>query len=51
MKPTTHGANGLIISSAADETIIKSLAKLDSIALGISVGTLFALIFFSLQTS
>ncbi len=46
MKPTPHGADELISSSAADELIVKSLARLDSIALGISVGTLFALIFF-----
>ncbi len=46
MKTTSHGTDGLITSSAADELIVKSLAKLDSIALGISVGTLFALIIF-----
>jgi hypothetical protein len=46
MKPTSHGTDGLVTSSAADELIVKTLAKLDSIALGISVGTLFALIIF-----
>ncbi len=46
MKQTPHGGDELISSSAADELIVKSLARLDSIALGISVGTLFALFFF-----
>ncbi len=46
MKTTPHRTDELLTSTAADETIIKSLAKLDSIALGISVGTLFALFFF-----
>jgi len=46
MKPTPHETDGLIISSAADELIVQTIAKLDSIALGISVGMLFALIFF-----
>ncbi len=46
MKTTSHGTDGLVTSSAADELIVQTIAKLDSIALGISVGMLFALIFF-----
>lgn len=46
MKPTSYGTDGLVTSNAADELIVKSLARLDSIALGISVGTLFALFLF-----
>lgn len=46
MKQTPHGTDGLIGSDPADELIVKSLAKLDSIALGISLGTLFALVIF-----
>ena len=35
-----------IVTTDADELIVKSLAKLDAIALGVSVGTLFALVMF-----
>jgi hypothetical protein len=46
MKTTPHRTDELLTSTATDELIVKSLTKLDSIALGISVGTLFALILF-----
>lgn len=46
MKPTPQGTDKLIGSDTANELIVKSLAKVNSVALGIAVGTLFALIIF-----
>ena len=46
MESTLHQTDGSINSGTADELIIESLAKLNSVALGIAVGTLFALIIF-----
>lgn len=46
MKPISTETDTLIASGTADELIVKSLAKLNSVALGIAVGTLFALIIF-----
>lgn len=46
MKPISTETDTLIGSGTADELIVKSLAKFNSVALGIAVGTLFALIIF-----
>jgi hypothetical protein len=46
MKSTLPKIDGLINSGTADKLIVKSLAKLNSVALGIAVGTLLALIIF-----
>ncbi len=46
MKSTLPKIDGLINSGTADELIVKALAKLNLFALGIAVGTLFALIVF-----
>lgn len=46
MKPTPRATDKLLSSGTTNELIVKSLAKLNSVALGIAVGTLFALIIF-----
>ncbi len=46
MKRIPNLQEGIDNSDAADELIVIALAKLDSVALGISLGTLFAMVIF-----
>ncbi len=46
MKRIPNVAEGLNSPIAADELIVRTLAKLDAIAMGISLGTLFGLVIF-----
>lgn len=46
MKPSTAKTSADTNNITADELIVRSLAKLDSVALGISIGTLLGLIIF-----
>ena len=47
MELTTDGHNRDHVDVSVDDLIINSLAKIDAVALGISLGTLFALIVFA----
>lgn len=46
MKSSTHKIPVEVSPDATEELIVQSLAKLDKIALGVSVGTLFGLVIF-----
>lgn len=46
MNPLTHKTIDDISSETTDQLIVQSLAKLDGLALGISIGTIFGLVIF-----
>lgn len=46
MKPVTHKKVDEVSSATTDDLIVQSLAKLDGLALGISIGTIFGLVTF-----
>ncbi|MEP6902112.1 MAG: hypothetical protein ABJA66_10200 [Actinomycetota bacterium] len=46
MEPLTNKTNGNVNLDQTDKLIVQSLAKLDGLALGISLGTLFGLVVF-----